>query len=138
MRLDDVPGRGAHGVGEGLVGEEPHGPLDLPAREQRTGVDVVLEQRVGDYHVAGSHTRAYPARGADHHDGIRALGEDRRGGGRRDLADSRQRQQHVVAGQPALQEPPAGHGVRGHLPGRPGCVEDGGQFGLEGGDDCDH
>lgn len=98
----------------------------------------MLEQSVGDDHVAGIDAGADASRRADHHDGVGTFGEDRRRRGGRDLADAGQREDHVVAGQPGLQKRPPGHGVRDHLARLPGRVDDRGQFGVEGGDDRDH
>ena len=94
--------RGARGlrqaVGQRGVGGKARtaGQRHLVAREQRRGVEVVLQQLARHHHVAYAHGRRQRAGHAGKHDrrGAKALDQQHRAAGGGHLADARQAGQH--------------------------------------------
>ena len=82
------------------------GERHLPAREQRLGVHVVLQQRGGNDDVADAHAIAEPAgdAGQQQRAGVEGVEQHGRGGGRGNLADPAAHEDHVVAVEAAEME----------------------------------
>ena len=95
-------------LGQRRIGRKARAPgqRHLEAREQRRGIHVVLQQRVGQHQIAHLHAVAQAAghAGEDQRADAEALGQQRRGGRRRDLADAAQHQHHRHAVQLTDQE----------------------------------